>query len=370
MNRSLVGVSFGAVSLLSAAIVFGAESAGPSFNCAAAQTATEKLICSDPGLSALDLRMARLFAAERADPAKASAVLADQRKWIADDRNKCADTDCLRAAYQSRITALTPATPAEEKTVVAPRPPTAVDRAEAPRIPPSPPTATAQIQQPAVEPSQARRFEPNAPAEAQQPKAEEMPAIDLAGVREKGLEFAKTSGTTWELKQKKNELTDEVDITVTSVQKNDSGAVAQVTGICEKQSKSARGLVFTALLVDDDGNPTLGFPDQKNGKAVSALVRLNEDKAQERLLVAVDFNNSFPAAIMFSQENAKIFAQEALGSQRGQAALFALQARGIYLDSIEATWRVLVQIKTSRDPVLVRIPMFDRNIQKLVDSCR
>src|SRR5260370_41853420 len=61
----------------------------------------------------------------------------------------------------------------------------------------------------------------------------------------KGLEYARTSGTTWRIMRKKNPTTDKVDVTVESVQKNEDRAFASVEGGCRNRTN-----VFLATIVD------------------------------------------------------------------------------------------------------------------------
>jgi hypothetical protein len=72
----------------------------------------------------------------------------------------------------------------------------------------------------------------------------------------KGLEYARTSGTTWKITRKKNEAPDKVDVTVESVQKNQDGAFASVEGVCKKGM-----IVFFATLVDEAGAASLDLLD-------------------------------------------------------------------------------------------------------------
>src|SRR5262249_61910045 len=64
----------------------------------------------------------------------------------------------------------------------------------------------------------------------------------------KGLEYARTLGTTWRVTRKKNQVPDKVDVTVESVQKNEDGAFASVEGVCRNGT-----IVFFATLVDESG---------------------------------------------------------------------------------------------------------------------
>ncbi|KAA0687829.1 lysozyme inhibitor LprI family protein [Azospirillum brasilense] len=94
-----------------------------SFPCSKATTPTEKAICADPALSALDEKLAatyraaleRLSGASPEEGAAGAAVKADQRAWLR-DRDSCrADAACLRRAYDGRLAVLSfrsdPATP-------------------------------------------------------------------------------------------------------------------------------------------------------------------------------------------------------------------------------------------------------------------
>lgn len=77
-----------------------------SFDCARASTHVEKLVCSTPGLSVLDERLARSYAIARKSAENSTAVVHAQRTWLSDVRNKCGDTTCLLNAYDQRITEL------------------------------------------------------------------------------------------------------------------------------------------------------------------------------------------------------------------------------------------------------------------------
>ncbi|CAO3454148.1 hypothetical protein [Azospirillum argentinense] len=91
-----------------------ATAAAAGFPCSKAATTTEKAICADPALSALDGRLAatyraaleRLSGASPEEGAAGAAVKADQRAWLR-DRDSCgADAACLRRAYDGRMAVL------------------------------------------------------------------------------------------------------------------------------------------------------------------------------------------------------------------------------------------------------------------------
>lgn len=87
-----------------------AKTAGPSFDCTQATSATALAICGNADLSELDRQMAILYYS-RTDYAADQAVRDTQRAWIR-GRDTCqADVACLRAAYSARIQQLQQSVP-------------------------------------------------------------------------------------------------------------------------------------------------------------------------------------------------------------------------------------------------------------------
>jgi len=89
-----------------------AVSAGqPSFDCAKARSWSEVAVCNDPGLAALDRRVAELYRSTKAalDGDHQQSVVRDQRAWL-QEREGCkkqADgTGCLVGVYNARIAQL------------------------------------------------------------------------------------------------------------------------------------------------------------------------------------------------------------------------------------------------------------------------
>ncbi|HEU5178681.1 MAG TPA: lysozyme inhibitor LprI family protein, partial [Burkholderiales bacterium] len=83
-----------------------------SFPCDKAQSRVEKAICADAELSQLDEYLARYYGGARAALGSgASCLAADQRRWLSDVRNACADTMCLKNAYRGRLGELHPLQP-------------------------------------------------------------------------------------------------------------------------------------------------------------------------------------------------------------------------------------------------------------------
>lgn len=82
----------------------------PSFDCAAAASEAEKLVCKDPELAALDRRLAEVFARAKAAPGADQARLAaEQRGWVK-GRDECwksvERSRCVSEAYLTRTVQL------------------------------------------------------------------------------------------------------------------------------------------------------------------------------------------------------------------------------------------------------------------------
>lgn len=71
----------------------------PAFDCGKAGTDVERMICSDPGLAAMDVQLASAVRAAAND----AAITEAQKTWLHDVRDACADTNCLHTAYQQRL---------------------------------------------------------------------------------------------------------------------------------------------------------------------------------------------------------------------------------------------------------------------------
>ncbi len=100
LKHVLLAFAFLIVSLNTHAQV---AAASPSFDCRKATTKVEKLICASPELSKLDVDLAELY---KEALSKDRSVRDDQRAWNT-EKNKCADTDCLKTAYEDRLSDLT-----------------------------------------------------------------------------------------------------------------------------------------------------------------------------------------------------------------------------------------------------------------------
>lgn len=110
--KSLTWLCLAAVTALSATPVLAqpARAAAPSFDCAKAASAAEKMVCSDPKLAALDRETERLYRLASTDPslpaAQAAQLRGTQRGWIK-GRDECwKDNDkraCVASSYAERV---------------------------------------------------------------------------------------------------------------------------------------------------------------------------------------------------------------------------------------------------------------------------
>lgn len=108
-NRPTILWTYAAVALCMLSIAALSHAAG--FNCAKAKTTTEKLICSDSALSALDSKLKSVFEEAQSETSGLNGetgevidpVGKEQKRWIRQVRDACSDIDCLKSAYTSRI---------------------------------------------------------------------------------------------------------------------------------------------------------------------------------------------------------------------------------------------------------------------------
>jgi uncharacterized protein len=83
-----------------------AQGRAASFDCAGARSNAEKRICGDPVLSALDETLAQAFAAAAEVVPRTTLLRAEQRDWIAKQRDTADDVAAMRLAYETRIQVL------------------------------------------------------------------------------------------------------------------------------------------------------------------------------------------------------------------------------------------------------------------------
>jgi peptidoglycan hydrolase-like protein with peptidoglycan-binding domain len=156
--------------------------------------------------------------------------------------------------------------------------------------------------------------------------------------RTKGDEYAKKGASKWLLSETDNPMTDDKDYVVTSKQVNGTGVIAFVEGTCRKPGR----VEFVATLQDAlDPSTPLGLPDFANGY-IAGNKRINDEPQFPTRFSMQKFRNS----LLIS-------------------ALTSLAAD----EAIETTWRVLADIDTARGRMIIQIPTFDANVQKLLVAC-
>jgi uncharacterized protein len=89
-----------------------AAAAGPAFDCKKVRAGSiEEMICKDPGLSALDVKMAEVYkgAAQKAKNERPPVLKSEQRGWVK-GRNECWKSPdkkvCIETEYRQRIAEL------------------------------------------------------------------------------------------------------------------------------------------------------------------------------------------------------------------------------------------------------------------------
>jgi len=76
-----------------------------SFDCKKATTDIEKMICADPELSKLDEELNAAYKTARLDKKEADVIKQAQKQWMK-ERDSCADADCVKLAYEARLSSL------------------------------------------------------------------------------------------------------------------------------------------------------------------------------------------------------------------------------------------------------------------------
>ena len=186
--------------------------------------------------------------------------------------------------------------------------------------------------------------------------------------KEKGTAYAAESGTQWSLDSKRNEMTDRTDVVVRSIQNNGRGAVAEIEGNCFKPGI----LRFTALIVDERGKPTIGLPTYSSrDNSFFGNRRVNADQATPITFAGDDFQNKFVALALLQRQTSKKSDLPSTDSRMASIIESVLMAAklGLSPQPLETTWRTLVAIDTTAGPVLLKIPLFDKSVRSLVESC-
>jgi len=149
-----------------------------------------------------------------------------------------------------------------------------------------------------------------------------------------GLQYAVEAGTRWTVEKKPNPMTDRTDWIVRTVQKTEDGVVAEIEARCHEPGI----FTFTALLVDENGKPTLTFPGRLSDEGLMVSKRINSEKPTQGFLATDEFNNRFVLFSMPREDRASV-------------------------------WRVLVQMSTSKGEIVLKVPLFEDKVRQALDAC-
>ena len=83
------------------------KSFSPSFDCRKASTGSERLICSSKELSVADVTLAQAYKSAANVSTDKGILKSEQNTWRKNERDACADIECMLAAYQNRLIQLT-----------------------------------------------------------------------------------------------------------------------------------------------------------------------------------------------------------------------------------------------------------------------
>ncbi len=84
-------------------LLFASWTHAAGFDCSKASTLVEKAICSDSELSKLDDLLTISYKEALRNISDTDKLKSEQRNWLSNTRNKCQDADCLKRAYNKRI---------------------------------------------------------------------------------------------------------------------------------------------------------------------------------------------------------------------------------------------------------------------------
>lgn len=174
-----------------------------------------------------------------------------------------------------------------------------------------------------------------------------------------GEDYANLSETSWESKSEVDPMTDASVVTVQSIQQSGDGTIGFVEGSCVED----RRVRFTALVVDKEGKPTVSIRNDVGGNEFGAYageLRVNSQTSENGARFLFERRGAPNRIVLFEYtpsmwETSENPLNEVLGAQPIQLNKLA--------------WRVLVRLQTSGGELLLRVPLSDPSVQKLISSC-
>jgi hypothetical protein len=169
-------------------------------------------------------------------------------------------------------------------------------------------------------------------------------------VKEKGIEYASQSGTSWDISRTKNEMTDKIDVVAQSTQTNDQGVVARLKVFCATSME----VTIDAMIVDQNGNATVEFPKEFSRGALAATRRVNDGQPQDGYILSDTFSNQFVVMRLLLGDKGQEKRQNTFDN---------------WTVPYGTTWRYMIEITTNLGIMLIKIPVYQDQIQQVIKSC-
>jgi hypothetical protein len=169
--------------------------------------------------------------------------------------------------------------------------------------------------------------------------------------RSAGVQYAKDSGAEWKLIQSHNDTNGRTIMSVESIQRNASGALVHVTGTCESSTAH-----FYGLTLDTEGNE-IEYLGRNRAGEFSAQLRVNDSEPRIVTLTAMERSNKAKLAAVISENSRSDFVD-----------MVSAIVSGNYFEN-RKTWRIVIELKSDRGLVVVKIPTYDPNVQQFIASC-
>lgn len=178
--------------------------------------------------------------------------------------------------------------------------------------------------------------------------------------------YLQEAAISWRLAQKRDELNDRSEITVTSTQ-SEGGVTAEVRGYCTEKGNFAFDV---ALVPSENPSDRLGFPDATIVDTLlgpktylKAVRRINDLAAASAMLERVDFSNNFRLLKLLPTASAEAEPDVVAGRwwQPLSSAVIDLP------QNLPA--RLLAKIRTSQGDIVIRIALADPEVATAVQGC-
>lgn len=155
-----------------------------------------------------------------------------------------------------------------------------------------------------------------------------------AAAAAKGPAFAASAGVTFSVISRNNEMTDKVDHILLSSQDDGTDVLAEIEGRCTQSGD----LNLTLLVTDKSGRPTINVIGLNVLGFLDVEFRRDDEEITDASLPVDDFKNKF-------------------------------RLIEIRPDDLKIHWRYLYKIKTDHGSIVVKIPLWNVDIQQMMGLC-